>query len=71
MAADQWISTQQPTKIGVRNRGEYGAEVQWVKAEKEEEFDGNINRAGAGHFGHCCVEMRMGGRKYIGAKYIL
>ena len=70
MAADQWISTQQPTKIGVRNGGEYGAEVRWVKAkEDEEEFEGNIDRAG--HFGHCSVEMRMGGRKYIGTKYIL
>ena len=56
MAADQWISTQQPTKIGVRNGGEYGAEVWWVKAEEEEEeeLEGNIVRAG--HFGHCQVE---------------
>ena len=68
MAADQWISTQQTTKIGVCNGGEYGAEVRWVKAE-EEELEGNINRTG--HFGYCRVEMRMGGRKYIGAKYIL
>ena len=36
MAADQWISTQQSTKIGVRNGEEYGEEVQWVKAEEEE-----------------------------------
>jgi hypothetical protein len=41
-----------------------------VKAEEEEEeFEGNIDHTG--HFGHCHVEMRMGGRKYIGAKYIL
>ena len=70
MAADQLISTQQSTKIGVHNGGEYGAEVPWVKAEEEEEeFERNINHAG--HFDHCRVEMRMGGRKYIGAKYIL
>ena len=70
MAADQLISSQQPTKIGVCNGGEYGAEVWWVKAEEvEEELEGNI--VCDGHFGHCRVEMRMGGRKYIGAKYML